>query len=88
LPLLWGGGFVVFLLVIENASLKMISIWPDWMSVNRCEITLLMASLFRSFFDDGARTSSSRWTNSHQNGADSFVELVEMIVSIILACIV
>lgn len=88
LPLLWGGGDDVFLLLIENASLKIISIRPDWTSSSRWEMIVLMVSSLRCFFDVGARMSSSRCTNNHQNGADVVAEFAEMIDSIILAWIV
>ena len=49
---------------------------------------MLMVSLRLCFLDVGARMSSSRWTNSHQNGADVVAEFAEMIDSIILDWIV
>ena len=75
-------------LLIENASLKIISILPDWISPSRWEMIVLMVSSLRCFFDVGARMSSSRCTNSHQKGADVVDDFAEMIDSIILAWIV
>ena len=49
---------------------------------------MLMVSSLLCFLDVGARMSSSRWTNSHQNGADVVAEFAEMIDSIILDWIV
>lgn len=48
---------------------------------------LLIVSLSCWCFDVGASMRSSRWTSNHQNGANAFIVVVEMIDSIILACI-
>ena len=72
-------------LLIENASLKSISILPDWISSSRWEMIVLIVSSHRCFRDVGARMSSSRCTKSHQNGADVVDDFAEMIDSIILA---
>ena len=76
------------LLLMRNASLKRISMRPDWMSFKRWDIMLLIVSLSRCFFAVGARTKSSKWTSSHQNGADASGESAEIIACIILDWIV
>ena len=81
-----GGGCDVFRLVMFDASEKSVLIFPLWKSARRWRMVWAMEVLSRFFLGVGARLRYSRWTKSHQNGADCFEGVELMMALIVFAC--